>query len=139
MAKIKFTKLNSFGVELKRPRYRLDQIVTYETGIEEYFEDKYYCHDHGILTILPDYVWDGATGGIDYKFLRASLIHDVLCESIGKKQLSVKYQPVADKIMKKITKEDGMFFLRRWWTYGAVRSFQYFSRKRQLKNGEVVL
>jgi len=78
-----------------------------------------------LLTIQEGYAWDGPSGpAVDTQsFMRASCVHDALYQLIRIEKLPMKYRPFADAEMRRIAKEDGMPFLRRWWTWGAVRLF----------------
>ena len=85
----------------------------------------------GNLTIRKGYSWDGASGGWDSRsFMRASLIHDALCQLINEKLLPRTYQIQADKLLKEICLEDGMFKIRAWWVYRAVRRFDKIGLKK---------
>lgn len=80
----------------------------------------------GTLTIRDGYAWDGPSGPtIDtLDFMRGSLVHDALYQLIREGHLDKdKYREVADKLLRKICKQDGMSALRAWWVYQAVRHF----------------
>lgn len=80
--------------------------------------------EHRVLTVMEGYGWDGASGpAIDTEdFMRGSMIHDALYEIIGKKGW-FKLRKAADKELVQICKEDGMPWVRRSYTYRAVRIF----------------
>jgi hypothetical protein len=85
----------------------------------------------GIITILgnrlyicTNYPWDGPSGpAIDTdNFMDGSLVHDALYDLMRQGLLSRwKYRRLADKEMRIQCKKDGMSFIRRWYTWGAVR------------------
>jgi len=106
-------------------KYQLEEQTGYETGIALGVdtETDYFKLDRvGRLTIYKGYAWDGPSGGVDSKnFLRASLIHDVLCQAIGDDLIPQRYQIIADQLLKKIAIEDGMWKVRAEWVYRAVR------------------
>ncbi len=80
----------------------------------------------GNITISKGYAWDGPSGPtIDtLTFMRGSLIHDALYQLMREEYLDHKiYREAADRILQKICREDGMWFLRAWWVYAGVRLF----------------
>ena len=80
----------------------------------------------GNLVLTNGYAWDGPSGPtIDtLNFMRGSLIHDALYQLMREDYLDHNiYRKSADIILRKICREDGMWFLRSWWVYIAVRLF----------------
>jgi hypothetical protein len=80
----------------------------------------------GILTIAKGYAWDGPSGPtIDtLTFMRGSLVHDALYQLMRERHLDHNaYRDTADRILQKICREDGMWFLRAQWVYQGVRLF----------------
>ena len=79
--------------------------------------------EKGLLTIRRGYAWDGGSGpAIDSKtIMRGSLIHDSLYQLMRQGFLSIDNRKQADIELKKICKEDGMWSVRVWWVYKAVR------------------
>ena len=80
----------------------------------------------GNITLTKGYAWDGPSGPtIDtLTFMRGSLIHDALYQLMREEFLDNKlYRKTADIILRKICREDGMWFLRAWWVYAGVRLF----------------
>jgi hypothetical protein len=79
----------------------------------------------GTLTIKQGYAWDGPSGPtFDTKsFMRGSLIHDAYCQLMREHKITKDYREQADKILKKMCKEDGMNSFRAWYVYKAVRIF----------------
>lgn len=78
------------------------------------------------LTISEGYAWDGPSGPtIDtFTFMRGSLVHDALYQLMRERHLDHNiYRDAADRILQKICKEDGMWYLRAWWVYKGVRLF----------------
>ena len=77
----------------------------------------------GVLTILRGYAWDGPSGPtLDTKsFMRGSLVHDALYQLIRMGLLPTEERKAADKVLRRICKEDGMWSARAWWVYKAVR------------------
>ena len=59
---------------------------------------------------------------IDTKtFMRASLVHDALCQLMRAELLPQSVREDADKVMRKICLEDGMARFRAWYAYKVVR------------------
>ena len=80
----------------------------------------------GTLTIKEGYAWDGPSGPtIDtLDFMRGSLVHDALYQLMRERHLDkAKYRDVADRLLQKMCKVDGMFALRAAWVYWAVHRF----------------
>ncbi len=80
----------------------------------------------GKLIICKGYAWDGPSGPtIDtLNFMRGSLVHDALYQLMREKYLDHDtFRDKADKILQKICLEDGMWSVRAWWVYQAVRIF----------------
>ena len=82
---------------------------------------------NGVLTAFVGYAWDGPSGiTIDTKtFMRGSLWHDVLYELMRKELIpcTLKNKQKADKLLRDICLEDGMWPIRAWWVYVAVDKF----------------
>lgn len=79
----------------------------------------------GKLTIKKGYAWDGPSGPtFDTKsFMRGSLVHDALYQLLRGRHLEQELRKFADDLMKKMCREDGMFFIRAWYTHLGVRFF----------------
>ena len=80
---------------------------------------------YGDLLILKDYAWDGASGPTmdTQSIMRASLVHDGLYQLMRDGGLPLSYRKPADKLLRKMCREDGMMWIRAWWVYLAVRIF----------------
>ena len=83
---------------------------------------------HGIaphLSIKAGYAWDGASGPtVDTEAtMRPALVHDALYQLIRLGVLPPGSRKEADKLFRRLLKEDGMTFFRRWYFYRAVRWF----------------
>jgi hypothetical protein len=80
----------------------------------------------GTLKILRGYAWDGPSGPVldTPGVMRASLIHDALYQLIRHDWLSSrKYRKTADKIFRRICKEDGVSSVSANIFYRALRRF----------------
>lgn len=80
----------------------------------------------GRLTVSKGYAWDGPSGpAIDTKnFMRGSLVHDALYQLMREQKLDPRYwRVVADNLLRKLCREDGMSWIRAWWVYKSVRAF----------------
>jgi len=109
-------------------KYELVDTVMVETDIKDVEVDtEFIClWPNGQLFIKSYYAWDGASGpAIDTKtIMRGSLIHDALYQLMREGYLDrTKYRSIADKILKKICLEDGMWKTRANWVYWAVKTF----------------
>lgn len=80
--------------------------------------------EEGTLRIRAGYAWDGPSGpAFDTPtFMRASLVHDALYQLMREKHLDSKeHRDDADRVMRALCLEDGMWSIRAWWCYRAVR------------------
>ena len=78
----------------------------------------------GSLLIKKHYAWDGPSGPtIDTKtFMRGSLVHDAIYQLIRMEILPMNpSREVADDLLYSICIEDGMWPVRAWWVYKALR------------------
>jgi hypothetical protein len=80
----------------------------------------------GVVTVPAGYAWDGPSGpAIDTKnFMRGSLAHDVFYQAhqlrLG---LPIDWKEKADRLLVRLTSEDGMSKIRCAWVYQAVKYF----------------
>lgn len=80
----------------------------------------------GLLTLKAGYAWDGPSGPtVDTpSFMRGSLVHDALNQLMREEHLPAKtYRKTADEILREMCVEDGMWPVRAFWVYHAVRRF----------------
>lgn len=79
----------------------------------------------GHLSIRSRYAWDGPSGPtIDTKnFMRGSLVHDALYQSIREKKINQDQRKRSDEILREICLEDGMSKIRAWWVFWGVYLF----------------
>lgn len=77
----------------------------------------------GQLTIKTYYAWDGASSAIDTKStMRASLVHDALYQLMRAGDLDYNTQrEAADDLYRQIALDDGMWKVRAWAHYRALR------------------
>lgn len=110
-------------------RYQLEDAYQHQTGIVPVPDQPgnrfVGLAPDGLLTIAAGYAWDGASGpAIDTpSFMRGSLVHDALYQLIGLGVLTVDDRKAADKLLREICIEDGMWRIRAAWVYAAVRAF----------------
>lgn len=108
-------------------KYQLTNSVIIETNIippeEEVAADYIFLSRVGYLRILKGYAWDGISGPTwDTKNTRrASLVHDALYQLIRMELLPAKARKAADKLYRTMCIEDGMWRVRAWWQYRALR------------------
>lgn len=84
----------------------------------------------GELTIKDGYAWDGPSGPTldTLTFMRGSLIHDALYQLMRESCLDhLIHREKADRILRDVCREDGMWWLRAWWVYLGVRWFADFA------------
>lgn len=97
--------------------------ITLRFDCPDFNIDPYIRLNANKLTIHGGYAWDGPSGPtIDTKsFMRGSLVHDVLYEAMRKGFLSKNFRYPADKLLRDMCIEDGMWRWRAAWVYAAVR------------------
>ena len=113
------------GVELTLPPKLIGKVISY---ISPYLVIVRGVAVHGIaphLRIKACYAWDGASGPtVDTKAtMYAGLVHDALYQLIRLEVLPMSSRKGVDKLFRRLLKEDGMTFFRRWYFYRAVRWF----------------
>lgn len=80
----------------------------------------------GNLRIKKGYAFDGPSGpAIDTRnFMRGSLVHDALYQLMRERKLDPQTcRDLADKLLRKMCIEDGMWKIRAWWVYKTVKLF----------------
>ena len=79
----------------------------------------------GLLFIKDGYAWDGPSGPtIDTKsFMRGSLVHDALYQLMREELIPLDWRKAADEALIDICESDGMWGVRRWWVFRALRLF----------------
>jgi hypothetical protein len=108
-------------------KYILAETITYPTEIGSDGASLRFCtiYPDGLLTILPGYAWDGASGAIDTKTIRrGSLVHDALYQLLRETPFGfdgVYRRSVSDTLLREICLEDGMWGWRAAWVYRCVR------------------
>ena len=117
---LKYTRIGAFlwfgGYQVAEDFSYQTQITGYEVTGEQYRLDK-----AGRLFGKKFYVWDGPTGAIKTKdFIAGSLVHDILCEMINKRELPQKLQCMADEEMLILNRSQKMPAIRRALTFAAV-------------------
>jgi hypothetical protein len=109
-------------------KYQLKEGYSISINIKpgEIIQTEYIClSTGGDLFISRGYAWDGPSGPtIDTKsFMRGSLVHDALYQLIRVGLLGKGWREQADKELRRICLEDGMFRIRAWYIYRAVRRY----------------
>jgi len=92
--------------------------------------------DNGYLTVRgrlliahKGYAWDGASGpALDTPtIMRASLIHDAMYQCIRDEHVAPEHaaqaRAYADAVFRRVCLADGMWRVRAWWVWAAVRLF----------------
>jgi hypothetical protein len=77
----------------------------------------------GTLRLKDGYASDGPTDpAIDTpSFMRGAFAHDGLYALIRMGLLPQSARPIADKILRRLCREDGMFSVRAWWVHLGVK------------------
>ena len=80
-------------------------------------------HEDGYLIIQSGYAWDGPSGPTwdTDTFMRGSLVHDAMYQLMRMGEMSNIYREEADKLLRDICIEDGMWRFRANYVYRAVR------------------
>lgn len=76
--------------------------------------------EKGFLEVRLGYAWDGPSGPtVDTKnFMRGSLVHDALYQLMRMGLLDRgTWKETADRLLRKMCIEDGMWKARAWWVY----------------------
>lgn len=107
-------------------RYQLVEDCSIQTYIrpEQLIDTDYIrLEPDGQLHIRTGYAWDGPSGPtIDTKtFMRSALVHDALYQLMRHRYLPKECRKQADRLLKQICREDGMFWGRSWYVYWGVR------------------
>jgi len=102
-------------------------LVYLDTGITGHYykTDMIYLEPDGCLTLSTGFRWDGRSGpAVDTaNALRSSAIHDAFCELIILHAIPPRTRNAADRLMRKIDREDGMGAFRCWYSYLALRLY----------------
>ena len=80
----------------------------------------------GELIIKRGYAWDGPSGPTfdTLNFMRGSLVHDALYQLMRNEKLDNEIcRDPADRLLKKMCREDGMGWLRASWVYWALHKW----------------
>lgn len=79
-------------------------------------------HKSGLLCINAGYAWDGNSGAFDTETnMVPSLVHDALYQMLREGLIPPAAKPLADKEYRDMCLERGMFRLRAWYCYRAVK------------------
>ena len=102
-------------------KYELDEDETFALDIDTHacVETELWSIKRTIVHVRAGYRWDGPSGPtIDTETaMRGSLLHDVLWQAIEEGLLAPRFQRMADRMFRKVLREDGMLWPRRrlWW------------------------
>jgi hypothetical protein len=127
------TYKGGYKYQLKQP-YKVPLPITPKIAIETPYIG---LTPDGELTIKEGYAWDGPSGPtVDtLTFMRGSLIHDALYQLMRERCLDhIIHREKADRILRDICREDGMWWLRAWWVYLGVRWFANFAADPAIKH-----
>lgn len=114
--------------KLTNYKYQLMEEFHFQTNITGIVVETEDCEfiqlsSDGILTVLKNYAWDGASGPtVDTKnAMRGSLIHDALYQLLRLSLLTQNYVKPADQLFREVLVEDGMSKFRAWYWYRGLR------------------
>ena len=133
MVRIKYKKIKS-----DKYKYQLMDscmIITKFRPVKRIVTDFIELGTDGFLIIKKKYSWDGPSGiSIDTEtFMRGSLFHDALYQLIDEGHLTTDNRLMADKLLRRVCRDDGMGWFRAWYVYRAVRLFGGMYVKRKVK------
>ena len=113
---IRFRKLNKY-------KYQLMNSYEHAVNIPGDIETDFVKLAGSKLFIREHYAWDGASGpAIDTNnIMRGSLVHDAIYQLIRLGKVDYIYRIEADKLLRDISRQDGMNRFRAWYVYWAVR------------------
>jgi hypothetical protein len=117
---MKYTKITSYKYELHEDlSVQLPELVKYS------FYHEYFSMAEGLIFIRKGYAWDGVSGPtIDTKnTFVAGLVHDALYQAIRGKFLPPSEKKTADKIFRRLLRENGMSWFRAQYFYLGVKWF----------------
>ena len=127
-----FRKLNRYKYQLMK-NYHIEIEVRPATPVETPYLS---LSGAGQLIVKKGYAWDGPSGPtIDtFTFMRGSLVHDALYQLMRLALLDhADSREYADRLLRKMSIQDGMWRFRAWYVYTALR---WFGRKSALPTGD---
>ncbi len=119
---VEYRRLPPYKYQTTIPLIFLTDIQPKEDIVHPFFR----LSKDGVLTVAAGYAYDGASGpAIDTKnFMRGSLAHDCFYQMhqlrLG---LPIDWKEKADKLLVRLTREDGMSKIRCAWVYQSVKYF----------------
>lgn len=129
---MKYTKLTSYKYKLQEDlEVEIPELTKYEV-LHDYFS-----MNDGKIYIKKGYAWDGVSGPtIDTKStFVAGLVHDALYQGMRENLLPASEKITADKIFRRLLRNNGMTWFRSWYFYHAVKWFGK-SHVKSKKHGE---
>lgn len=104
----------------------VDRYATHTGIIGEYCGNNHVVLDSdGMLIIEPGYSWDGLTGPVPTtrRNIRATLVHDALCQLLREGLLPAHYRTRADALFREVCIGDGVWRPVAWTYWACVRQF----------------
>lgn len=103
-------------------KYQLAEVFEMKTLIHPFkdiFTQFITLRKNGYLKIHSGYAWDGASGPtIDTENTKTpSLVHDALYQLMRQNELGIQWRVPADKLLREMMIERGMWKVRAWWWY----------------------
>jgi len=118
---MKITYTDGYKYQLSKDYFHR---LSFQPGITN-ASDWITIYEDGRITIRAGYAWDGPSGPTyDTKSsMRGALVHDALYQMMRDELLPRMWRDEADKEMKRLMKEDGMWSWRAYLWYKSVRKF----------------
>lgn len=112
---------------ISKNKAKLREQVVFETGMKGHNREVEYARllPFGTLVVDPGFQWDFGSGpAIDTPdVVIASLAHDALCRIDDRWNIGADFRRKADSYFRKVLKELGMGWFRRWYFWAAVRMY----------------
>ena len=113
-------------------KYQLRKRVKIQTSIFPEAEIKLHfitLGTDGVLKIRKGFAWDGLSGGAydSRNSMAGSLAHDALYLCLRSGKLDQKWREAIDNLMRRIFREDGVWWFRRWYLWKVVRRWAEFA------------
>jgi len=114
--------------KIRKYKYKLAEDYTVQIDLTGHDVSSYKLRltPDGMLSISKRYAWDGPSGPtIDTRtFMRGSLVHDALYQLMREDKLDHKqHRNHADRLLRRMCRDDKMCRFRAWYVYWAVHLF----------------
>ena len=109
-----------------RKRVKIQTSIIPEAAIELHFIS---LGTDGVLTISAGFAWNGLSGGAydSRNSQPGSLDHDALYKVLRSGKLRTSWREAIDNLMRRILREDGVWWFRVWYLWKVVRRLAAFA------------